>query len=206
MDLKEHQAIGFIHSDKEHRHLHLVINRVNNHTLKLYNDSFISKRTQKVADEIAREMGLIRAMAIKWENIRKRIQGEFDNDESETKPVGSRQLFRKELRNILANKNVKTVDDYFNEIREAGFKVLQYHNKETKELRGYGIERNKTKLDASRIGREFTLKNILPIFESNSKHLENNQALNMAARENEVENIEPNEETEQPNRQWKMRW
>jgi hypothetical protein len=65
MNLEEHQAIGFIHSDKEHRHLHLVINKVNERTLKQYNDSFIGKRTQKAADKIAEKMGLIRAMEIK---------------------------------------------------------------------------------------------------------------------------------------------
>ena len=216
MSLKEHQAVGFIHSDKEHRHLHLVINKVNEQTFKLYHDGFIGKRTQKAADEIARKMGLIRAMEIKRKNIQNRQQGKLNNDdESETKPLGSKQLFRKELKNILANKSIRTVDDYFNEIRQAGFKVLQYHNKETKELRGYGIERNKTKLDASRIGGEFTLRNILPIFESNSKYLETNQTVNLAdrssvniipARENEIENIEPDNEIQQPTRQWKMRW
>ena len=216
MNLKEHQAIGFIHSDKEHRHLHLVINKVNGETFKLYHDGFIGKRTQKAADEIARKMGLIRAMEIRRKNIQNRQQGKLNNDDEKSiKPLGSKQLFRKELKTILVNKNIKTVDDYFNEIRKAGFKVLPYKNKETKELRGYGIEKNKTKLDASTIGREFTLRNLSPVFENNNKRLENNQAVNIddklsiniiSTQENEIENIEYDNEAEQPTRQWRMRW
>jgi hypothetical protein len=63
----------------------------------------------------------------------------------------------------------------------AGFKLHLYHHKETKELRGYGIEKNNTKLDASVIGKEFTLKNLLAVFERNSQ--------NIFVQENEIEEV-----------------
>lgn len=218
MNLQEYQAIGFIHRDKEHRHLHLVINKVNEQTFKLYHDGFIGKRTQHAADKIAEKMGLIRAMEIKQKNIQnKKRQKEatqnnfpensmqFKSDEKEQHPLGSKQLFKLELQTILANKNIRSINDFFEEIKKAGFKLHLYHNKDTKELRGYGIEKNDTKLDASIIGKEFTIKNLQPFFESNSNNIENSQVMNIAAQVNKIEEIEPDEVIEETSRQWKMR-
>lgn len=176
MNLKEHQAIGFLHSDKEHRHLHLVINKVRDPKLKLYHDAFIGKRSQHVADRIALQMKLIRSMEIRDQNILKKqkrkmnnkIIGHFietEHDVKITKPLGSKRLFNQQLKKILAKTNVKSIEDYFKEVQKAGFKIVQYHNKETKELRGYGVEKNNTKLDASTIGKEFTLTNLNKFFE-----------------------------------------
>lgn len=38
------------HTDKEHTHLHLVVNRVDRHG-NAHNDSFISKESQTMADK-----------------------------------------------------------------------------------------------------------------------------------------------------------
>lgn len=176
MSLKEHQAVGFVHSDKEHRHLHLIINKVRDPKLKLYHDAFIGKRSQHAADRIALQMNLIRAMEIRDQNILKKrkrkmsnkIIGHFiepEHDEIITKPLGSKQLFNQQLKKILAKTNVKSPEDYFRELQKSGFKLYLYHNKETKEFRGYGVEKNKTKMDASTIGKEFTLTNLNKFFE-----------------------------------------
>ena len=202
MDLKEHQAVGFIHCDKEHRHLHLVINKVDEQTLKQYKDSFIGKRSQKAADRIAEKMGLIRAMEIKKKNLQTRQQQAKDikDEEKAIKPLGAKQLFKQELQAILVNKDIKSVNDYFKEIERAGFKLHQYHNKETQELRGYGIEKNRTKLDASAIGKEFTLKNVLPLFENNKRNMEKRKSqklkLNISVQEDRIEASK---------QQWKMK-
>ncbi|OJU22590.1 MAG: hypothetical protein BGN92_08570 [Sphingobacteriales bacterium 41-5] len=176
MDLKEHQAIGFLHCDKEHRHLHLVINKVRDSKLKLYHDGFIGKRTQKAADCIAIEMNLIRAMEIRNQNIQNKKKQKNSTEliipflnpnqhEILQPPLGSKQLFKQQLKEILAKTNVKSIEGYFDEVQKAGFKVLLYHNKETKELRGYGIEKNNTKMDASTIGKQFTITNLEMLFE-----------------------------------------
>jgi hypothetical protein len=144
---------------------------VNEQTLKQYNDSFIGKRTQKAADEIAQKMGLIRAMEIKRKNIQNRQQQQLQADEKEIKPLGAKQLFKQELQIILENRNIKNANDYFSKIEKAGFKLHLYQSKETKELRGYGIEKNNAKMDASAIGKEFTLKNLTQVFERNSENI-----------------------------------
>ena len=60
MGLKERQAIAFVHRDKEHTHIHLYANRIG-FDGKAYKDSFIGKRSQQRAHEVAREMGLTTA-------------------------------------------------------------------------------------------------------------------------------------------------
>lgn len=175
MRLKEHQAIGFIHNDKEHRHLHLVINKVRSSNVKLYHDGFIGKRTQKAADSIAIQMKLIRAKEIMRENNeRKKKHANIDKSiqefsiETISEPIGSKQLFKQQLYNILQNSTLKSVEDYFAEIKKQGFKLYLYHKKDTKELRGYGIEKNNTKMDASTIGKEFTITKLSTIFMENA--------------------------------------
>lgn len=174
MNLKDHQAIGFIHSDKEHRHLHLVINKVRSFNQKLYHDGFIGKRTQHAADRIAKDMKLIRAKEImqqnnKKRNIQKQLSGDYLNNEITqpiiTESLGSKQLFKKELLGILNLKKIKSVEDYFRAMKEASFKLLLYHNKETGELRGYGVEKNNTKMDASVISKQLTLTKLNAYFE-----------------------------------------
>ena len=57
MQLKERQAIAFVHRDKAHTHVHLYVNRIG-FDGKAYNDSFIGKRSQLAAENVAKEMGL----------------------------------------------------------------------------------------------------------------------------------------------------
>ena len=61
------------------------------------------------------------------------------------------------MEGIIKN-NYSSIDEYFAALRKVGFKVHRYSNKETRQLRGYGIEMNGVKMDASQVGRNFTLK------------------------------------------------
>lgn len=164
MNLEEHQTIGYIHTDKGHKHLHLVINKVNETDFKLYNDSFIGKKSQKVADAIAQEMHLVRARVIQQNNIEERFR---NNDIEELgfsiqgiEALGSKQQFRLVLEGVIYKNTFENIDDYFNALEKAGLTVHRYINKTTGKLRGYGVEKNHTKMDASAVGREFTLKSL----------------------------------------------
>ena len=50
MKLGERQAIAFIHQDKNHKHIHLYVNRID-FKGAAYNDSFIGKRSQLAAEK-----------------------------------------------------------------------------------------------------------------------------------------------------------
>src|SRR5690606_32279686 len=57
MKLGERQAIAFVHRDKEHKHIHLYVNRIDFKGVA-YNDSFIGKHSQRAAERVADEMKL----------------------------------------------------------------------------------------------------------------------------------------------------
>jgi hypothetical protein len=57
MNLKDRQYITFLHSDQNHKHLHIFVNRIDFNG-KAYKDNYISKKTQRIAESIAKDRGL----------------------------------------------------------------------------------------------------------------------------------------------------
>ena len=162
INMQDLQAIGFLHADKEHRHLHLVINKVKEKDFKLVHDSYIGKKSQKAADDIAREMKLVRATEIRQSRINEasRVTDALKIGilPLKEKPMaGIKQHFKAILEELLKVTYHSTVE-YFKALEKAGFEVHTYISKETGELRGYGIEKEGTKMDASAISKKFTLK------------------------------------------------
>ncbi|MBS1668722.1 MAG: relaxase/mobilization nuclease domain-containing protein [Bacteroidetes bacterium] len=143
------QCIGYLHRDKEHVHCHLIVNRVDENTFKLYDDSYIMLRSIRAADEVAKELGLTRAMLVK-EKINK-------------EKIGSKQEFKLFLENILTQ-NPKNLEGYFDAIRSGGYGLRVHRDKKTGEARGYGISKGGTYMDASTIDRKLTLRNIEKYF------------------------------------------
>ena len=68
MSLENNQSIGFVHKDKEHTHIHIYTNRIGFEG-KAYNDSFIGKRSQIAADNVAKELGLTRVREVQQEKF-----------------------------------------------------------------------------------------------------------------------------------------
>src|SRR5690606_4475248 len=66
MNLGDRQAIAFVHKDKEHKHIHLYVNRINFNGVA-YKDSFIGKRCQVAAEKVAEEMKLTTVKHIQME-------------------------------------------------------------------------------------------------------------------------------------------
>jgi hypothetical protein len=83
MKLTERQAIAFVHQDKEHKHIHLYVNRIDFKGVA-YNDSFIGKRSQLAAEQVAKSMGLTKVKEVQLERevnlqeIRKEIKRRHD--------------------------------------------------------------------------------------------------------------------------------
>jgi hypothetical protein len=188
MNMQELQAIAFLHEDKEHKHLHLVINKVKEEDFKLFPDSYIGKKTQKAADNIAIDMKLVRAMEIRQMRINETVKIKAAKKAgiyiAEEKPLGTKQRFKTILEGITKYK-YSSIDEYFAALRNAGFKVHRYINKETGQLRGYGIEMNGVKMDASQVGKNFTLKALNDSKNSfanqNKEHLTNERRIGRKA-------------------------
>jgi len=64
LDPDKNQFIAFVHTEKDHKHVHILMNRVKPDG-KLIQDNFISKKAQRVAHEVALKQGWTSAKILK---------------------------------------------------------------------------------------------------------------------------------------------
>jgi len=140
MQLKERQAIAFVHRDKAHTHVHMYVNRISFDGMA-YNDSFIGKRSQLAAENVAKEMGLTTV---------KEVQLEKELDSIHT---------RLEIKNIhqrvMENERPKTLDDYIKAMQERNVEVVPSINKANK-LQGFRFEYQGHNFKASKVHRSMS--------------------------------------------------
>jgi len=67
LDPNTEQYIAFVHDEKEHKHVHLLLNRVQENG-KLIQDNFIGKRAQHAAHRVALKNGITSARELKHKN------------------------------------------------------------------------------------------------------------------------------------------
>ncbi|WP_431124646.1 relaxase/mobilization nuclease domain-containing protein [Flagellimonas flava] len=140
MDLKERQAIAFVHRDKEHTHIHLYVNRIG-FDGKAYNDSFIGKKSQQRAYEVAKEMGLTNARDIQNQRL-ERIK-EIRNE------------VKKIHENIMKIERPKSLDTYIKLMKDKGIRVIPSINKQNK-LQGFRFEYKGQNLKGSEVHRSMS--------------------------------------------------
>ena len=140
MKLDQNQSITIKHSDQEHAHLHIFVNRIDSNG-KAYNDSFISKRSQEIADKLAIKHNLTRAKVVQ----------EFNKEM--TKDIRN-QIFEKHK--VVLQHKPKNFQEYKDLMQSSGVKVLPTINKANK-LQGFRIEYQGLELKASEVNRSMTL-------------------------------------------------
>ncbi|MEZ4970865.1 MAG: relaxase/mobilization nuclease domain-containing protein [Flavobacteriaceae bacterium] len=64
----EHQAIGFVHRDQQHTHVHLYVNRIDFNG-RAYNDSFIGKKSQQAARKCCQGNGAYHGKEVQQEKL-----------------------------------------------------------------------------------------------------------------------------------------
>ncbi|WP_394973996.1 relaxase/mobilization nuclease domain-containing protein [uncultured Croceitalea sp.] len=140
MDLKERQAIAFVHRNKEHTHIHLYVNRIG-FDGKAYKDSFIGKRSQQKAYEVAREMGLTNARDIQHQRLDqiKQIRNEI------------KQIHEK----VMEQERPRSFDVYIMLMQEKDIKVIPSINKQQK-LQGFRFEYKGHNLKGSEVHRSMS--------------------------------------------------
>ena len=144
MNLKERQAIGFVHRDKEHLHVHLYVNRIDFNG-NAYNDSFIGKRSQEAAERVAQQMNLTTVRQVQLE---KRI---------ELAPIRAEIKRRHDI--TMERLRPKTFDQYIKGMASNGVKVIPSINKANK-LQGFRFEYGGHNLKGSEVHRSMTGGNI----------------------------------------------
>jgi len=140
MNLEKHQAIVVKHVDKKHTHLHIFVNRIDSNG-KAYKDNFISKKSQTIADEIAKERGLTRASVVQ----------EFNKE------------MTKDLRNQIHLKHKAVLEHspkdfktYSELMKSSGVDILPTINKQGN-LQGYRLKFQGQDFKASEVHRSMTL-------------------------------------------------
>ena len=144
MKLNERQAIAFVHRDKEHKHIHLYVNRIDFRGVA-FNDSFIGKRSQLAAEKVAEQMGLTTVKQVQFE----------------------KEFYLKEIRSEIKRRHdltmkqfpPKSFDDYVKTMQVNGVKVIPTINNQNK-LQGFRFEFNGHSLKGSEIHRNMSVGNI----------------------------------------------
>ncbi|MFC4221334.1 relaxase/mobilization nuclease domain-containing protein [Flagellimonas marina] len=144
MRLKENQAVAFVHRDKEHVHVHLYVNRISFEG-KAYNDSFIGKRSQQMAERVARQMSLTTVREVQQEKLYRT------------------QELRSEIQRIhekvMAKERPRDFDQYIKSMEENMVKVIPSINRQN-QLQGFRFEYKGTNLKGSEVHRSMSMGRI----------------------------------------------
>lgn len=144
MRLREHQAVAFVHRDKEHIHVHLYANRISFEG-KAYNDSFIGKRSQKMAERVARQMELTTVREAQQEKLYR-----MQEIRSEIQRIHEK---------VMARERPRDFDQYIKSMEQNNVKVIPSINKQN-QLQGFRFEYKGTNLKGSEVHRSMSMGRI----------------------------------------------
>ena len=153
IDTNQSQFIAFIHTEKRHRHIHILLNRVDEKG-KLLKDHHIGKKAQWAAHRVAEKNQLISAKQIRIDRIKEAEQIKFSSKNLR------KEIYQKHL-NVLAFKP-KTMEKYLSEMMKQGVKFIPTINKQGN-LQGFRLRdmESQTEMKASEVHRNMGLKNLL---------------------------------------------
>lgn len=140
MQLKEQQAIAFVHRDKEHTHVHLYVNRIG-FDGKAYNDSFIGKRSQLAAENVAKQMELTTVKEVQLEK-------ELDS-------IRIRLEIKNIHQKIMESDRPKALESYIKAMKSKNVEVIPSINKAQK-LQGFRFQYKDHNLKASEVHRSLS--------------------------------------------------
>lgn len=188
-ELNNHQSIAFLHQDKDHYHLHIVANRIDERG-NLYRHKNELALSQRLGDEIAKERGMVRASVVMKE--RQAVKNTV-NKFSTT--LGSFEKIREEVSecarlSVDAGNNFRP-EKYFNNLKAKGFKVKIYYKKSpegvlTDKISGYALGKTGERLvKASALGNEFILERLTK--KTNQKR--DDEFVNVSSLKSSIESI-----------------
>ena len=153
IDVEKSQFIAFLHTEKLHRHIHILLNRVDENG-KLFQDHHIGKKAQWSAHRIAEKNGLISAKQIRIDKIKA-----SEDIKSDSKNL-RKEIYQKHLK-VMDSKPM-TMEKYLAEMLKKNIKFIPTINKQG-EMQGFRVRdmENQTEMKASEIHRNMRLKNLL---------------------------------------------
>ena len=147
------KTIAFMHTEKRHRHIHILLNRVDEKG-KLLKDHHIGKKAQWAAHRVAEKNELISAKQMRIDKIK--ASERFESDFKNLRKV----MYQKHL-NVMATKP-NTMEKYLSEMLKKEMKFIPTINNQG-ELQGFRVRNmeSQTEMKASEIHRNIGLKNLL---------------------------------------------
>ena len=140
MNLRNNQAIAFVHRDKQHTHVHVYVNRIG-FDGKAYNDSFIGKRSQLAAERVAKDMGLTTVKEVQLEK--------------ELETIHMRNEIRNIHHRVMEGQRPKTLDNYIKAMKAQNVEVVPSINRANK-LQGFRFEYQGHSFKASEVHRSMS--------------------------------------------------
>lgn len=151
MNLENHQYIAFVHTNTQHKHIHLYVNRID-YTGKAYNDQFISNRSAQVAEDIAKDMDLLTVREVQQIRLKQRQVERPDME-----------LIKQLAKATLAHREVRSIAKFahpFNEAgAEAGLRTEAYNNKNGN-FQGLRFYAGEHQFKATEIDRSLSKQNL----------------------------------------------
>ena len=145
IDTEKSQFIAFLHTEKRHQHIHILLNRVDENG-KLFQDHHIGKKAQWSAHRIAEKNGLISAKQMRIDKIKA-----SEDVKSDSKNL-RKEIYQKHL-NVMESKPL-TMEKYLSEMLKQNVKFIPTINKQG-ELQGFRVRKmeNQTEMKASDVHR-----------------------------------------------------
>ncbi|UAB82862.1 relaxase/mobilization nuclease domain-containing protein [Zunongwangia sp. SCSIO 43204] len=149
LDPKQRQFIAFVHTEKDHKHVHILMNRVKTNG-KLLQDSFISKNAQEAAHKAAMTYGLTSAKDLKEASERKR-----KNSNKEVKNIIKKANY------LVLKSKPKNLKVYQAAMAKRGIQVLPTINRQGN-IQGFRFihDATGTNLKASEVDRNMKLNEV----------------------------------------------
>ncbi len=144
MKLQERQAIAFVHQDKNHRHIHLYVNRIG-FDGKAYKDNYIGKRSQQSAEKVAKQMGLTTVREVQQEKL-----NEVKNVRQEIKQIHEK---------VISEMRPKDFGQYIKYMKQNDVKVIPSISK-SNQLRGFRFAYQGQNLKGSEVHRSMSMGRI----------------------------------------------
>lgn len=150
IDTKKQAYIMILHDEKAHKHIHIYANRIQENG-KAINDTFIGKKAQAAAHEVAKERGLISAKEIMFERL--------DLEKHKLKLI-KKEIYKAHENSHTLNKD--SLGKYILSMGKKGYEIYPSLNSKN-EMQGLKVYDKINEIDfkMSEINRSMSLNNLL---------------------------------------------
>lgn len=173
MGLQNHQWIACTHKDTGKPHIHLIANRIGVDG-NVFDTTFMSNRSARIAEEISREMGLTIA-----NDVRKEKEKQQRKQHQDTYSDPQRQRAKEILQRIAYSelRSNNTLEGFLYGLERKGVGIELAKNKQCK-IYGIRFSYDGQTFKASEIGREFGYRSIANNFSSSPEQSQSQQQSN----------------------------